>query len=95
MLPLGGLRRGRARDPYPAQANPPHRPQTNGKVERYYRTLAREWAYRQAWSSNDHRRSGLGAFLDRYNYGRPHKALGGKPPISRCPRVNNLAAKNS
>lgn len=70
----------------------PYRPQTNGKVERYHRTLAREWAYRQAWSSNDHRRSALNAFLDRYNYHRPHTALGGKPPIGRCPRVNNLAA---
>ena len=70
----------------------PYRPQTNGKVERYHRTLAREWAYQQAWSSNDHRRDGLGAFLDRYNYHRPHTALGGKPPLSRCPRVNNLAA---
>jgi transposase InsO family protein len=70
----------------------PYRPQTNGKVERYHRTLAREWAYRQAWSSNDHRRAGLDAFLRRYNYDRPHTALGGKPPITRCPRDNNLAA---
>ena len=70
----------------------PYRPQTNGKVERYHRTLAREWAYRQAWPSNDHRLRALDAFLDRYNYHRPHTALGGKPPISRCPRVNNLAA---
>jgi DNA-binding response OmpR family regulator len=68
------------------------RPQTNGKVERYHRTLAREWAYSQAWSSNDERRAALGAFLDRYNYHRPHTALGGKPPISRCSRVSNLAA---
>ena len=70
----------------------PYRPQTNGKVERYHRTLAREWAYVRAWSSNDHRAAALRVFLDRYNYDRPHTALGGKPPISRCPRVNNLAA---
>jgi len=50
----------------------PYRPQTNGKVERYHRTLAREWAYTQAWSSNDERAAALGAFLDRYNYHRPH-----------------------
>jgi len=73
----------------------PYRPQTNGKVERYHRTLAREWAYAQVWSSNDHRRGALGAFLDRYNYHRPHTALGGKPPISRCPRVTNLAGSNN
>jgi transposase InsO family protein len=70
----------------------PYRPQTNGKVERFHRTLAREWAYSRAWSSNDQRAGGLGAFLDRYNYHRPHTALGGKPPITRCPRVTNLAA---
>ncbi len=70
----------------------PYRPQTNGKVERFHRTLAREWAYRQPWSSNEHRAAALGAFLDRYNYHRPHTALGGKPPISRCPRVTNVAA---
>ena len=70
----------------------PYRPQTNGKVERYHRTLAREWAYSQAWSSNDERAAALGEFLDRYNYHRPHTALGGKPPITRCPRVSNLAA---
>ncbi len=73
----------------------PYRPQTNGKVERYHRTLAREWAYTRAWSSNDHRQGALDAFLRRYNYHRPHTALGGEPPISRCPRVNNLAAYNT
>ena len=64
----------------------PYRPQTNGKVERYHRTLAREWAYSQAWDEQPatHRRASL-AFLDRYNYRRPHTALGGRPPISRTP----------
>lgn len=70
----------------------PYRPQTNGKVERYQQTLSREWARSQAWNSNAHRSSRLQAFLDRYNYHRPHTALGGHPPISRCPRDNNLAA---
>ena len=71
----------------------PYRPQTNGKVERYHRTLAREWAYSRAWTSNQERTDALQAFLDRYNYRRPHTALGGRPPISRLPiTVNNLAA---
>jgi transposase InsO family protein len=70
----------------------PYQPQTNGKVERFHRTLAREWAYVRAWDSNEHRGSALRAFLERYNYRRPHTALGGKPPISRCPGVTNLAA---
>ena len=69
----------------------PYRPQTNGKVERYQRTLAREWAY--SWSSNDERAAALQGFLDRYNYARSHTALKGKPPVSRVPTgVNNLAA---
>src|SRR6478609_3712867 len=68
----------------------PYRPQTNGKVERYHRTLAREWAYQQAWTSNQHRAEALQAFLDRYNYRRPHTALGGRPPVTRT-TVTNLA----
>lgn len=71
----------------------PYRPQTNGKVERYQRTLAQEWAYSRAWSSNAERAGELRAFLDRYNYTRPHTALNGKPPASRLPNgVTNLAA---
>lgn len=70
----------------------PYRPQTNGKVERYHRTLAREWAYSRAWTSNGERADALAAWLDRYNYARPHTALGGRPPVTRCTRVNNLAA---
>ena len=70
----------------------PYRPQTNGKVERYQRTLSREWARSQAWDSNAHRSAHLQAFLDRYNYRRPHTALGGLPPISRCPGATNVAA---
>jgi len=69
----------------------PYRPQTNGKVERYHRTLAREWAYQQAWTSNQHRADALPGFLDRYNYRRPHTALRGRPPITRT-TVTNLAA---
>jgi transposase InsO family protein len=70
----------------------PYRPQTNGKVERYHRTLAREWAYQQAWDSNEQRSATLPAFLDRYNYARPHTALNGKAPVTRTPTgVTNLA----
>jgi len=69
----------------------PYRPQTNGKVERYQRTLAREWAYARSWSSNAERAAALPAWLDHYNYDRPHTALGGRPPVSRCPGANNLA----
>ena len=73
----------------------PYRPQTNGKVERYHRTMAREWAYRQAWSSNDERAAALAGFLHRYNYHRPHTALKGLPPVRRTPTVTNLRGYNT
>lgn len=70
----------------------PYRPQTNGKVKRYQRTLAREWAHQRAWTSNAERAAALPGFLDRYNYTRAHTALKGRPPISRTPAsVTNLA----
>jgi transposase InsO family protein len=58
-------------------------PWTNGKAERFNRTLLNEWAYACAWSSNSLRTRGLDRFLRRYNTQRGHSALGGKPPISR------------
>jgi len=61
----------------------PHCPWQNGKVERFNRTLASEWAYRQVFASNDQRSSALPDFLDYYNHRRRHTALGGQPPISR------------
>lgn len=72
----------------------PYRPQTNGKAERYNGTLTREWAYAAAYHSNDDRAAALTAFLHRYNYHRPHTALGGHPPISRCAPVNNVSGQN-
>jgi transposase InsO family protein len=74
------------------QRTRPYRPQTNGKVERYHRTLAREWAYQQAWDSNHERTAALPTFLQHYNYARPHTALNGRPPVTRTPiGVTNLA----
>jgi transposase InsO family protein len=61
----------------------PHCPWQNGKVERLNRTLATEWAYRQVFTSNDHRAAALAPWLEYYNTVRRHSALGGKPPISR------------
>ena len=61
----------------------PHCPWQNGKVERFNRTLQTEWAYRQAFTSNDDRTAALDPWLEHYNTGRRHSALGGKPPISR------------
>ncbi len=61
----------------------PHCPWQNGKVERFNRTLATEWAYRQVFTSNAARSAALPDFLDYYNHRRRHTALGGQPPISR------------
>ncbi|MET9708535.1 IS481 family transposase, partial [Streptomyces griseus] len=69
----------------------PYRPQTNGKVERFNRTLADEWAYLRPYTTNDERTAALADFLHTYNHHRCHTALGGQPPISR---VNNPAGQN-
>ena len=58
-------------------------PWTNGKAERFNRTLLTEWAYARPWTNNTLRRRGLDRFLHRYNTRRGHSALGGRPPISR------------
>ena len=65
----------------------PYRPRTNGKVERFHQTMAREWAYGLAYRSHRHRNQALPHWLDHYNRHRPHSSLGGRPPISR---VHNL-----
>lgn len=70
----------------------PYRPQTNGKVERYQRTMRDEWGYGKAYASESARRNALTTWLHIYNHHRPHTAIGGKPPISR---VTNVAGQNS
>ncbi|MFI7360341.1 IS481 family transposase [Streptomyces avidinii] len=68
----------------------PYRPQTNGKVERFNRTLLDEWAYLRPYTSNTERTAALADFLHTYNHHRCHTALGGHPPITR---VNNPAGQ--
>ncbi len=64
----------------------PRRPQTNGKVERFNRTLLEESAYVRTYRSNHARTRAFDRFLHTYNHHRPHTSLGGRPPMSR---VNN------
>lgn len=61
----------------------PRCPWTNGKAERFNRTLQNEWAYAVAWHSNDERTAALTDYLQRYNTRRGHSATGGRPPITR------------
>ena len=65
----------------------PYRPRTNGKVERFHQTMAREWAYGLAYRSHRQRNEALPHWLDHYNHHRPHSSLGGQPPISRVHNV--------
>jgi transposase InsO family protein len=65
----------------------PYRPRTNGKVERFHQTMAREWAYGVVYASSAHRRRALPHWIDHYTRGRPHSSLGGRPPISRVHNV--------
>jgi transposase InsO family protein len=65
----------------------PYRPRTNGKVERFHQTMAREWAYGRAYGSHHERTAVLPDWLDHYNTRRPHSAIGDRPPISRVHNV--------
>jgi transposase InsO family protein len=61
----------------------PYRPQTNGKAERFIRTMLREWAYAAVYGSSSERTAALSGWLERYNYRRRHGALAHRPPIQR------------
>lgn len=61
----------------------PYRPQTNGKAERFIRTALKEWAYAQTYTHSWKRTAYLPIWTHRYNFLRPHTALGRKPPASK------------
>jgi transposase InsO family protein len=69
----------------------PYRPQTNGKIERFHRTMA-TWALDRFYSSEKARRAALPAWIHHYNHHRPHTAIGGLPPITR---LTNLAGQHN
>jgi len=61
----------------------PYRPQTNGKAERFIRTLLASWAYGAVYGSSPERTAALDGWLWHYNHRRRHSALGHQPPVSR------------
>jgi transposase InsO family protein len=75
----------------------PYRPRTNGKAERFIRTLLGGWAYGAIYASSDERRRAVPGWLDFYNRRRPHGSLGHQAPLQRVEalRRNNLAGSYS
>src|SRR2546422_861970 len=69
----------------------PYRPQTNGKAERFIRTLLERWAYADPYTHERERAAALPAALDSYNRQRAHRALAGQTPFQR---VDNLSGTN-
>jgi transposase InsO family protein len=67
----------------------PYRPQTNGKAERFIRTMLGGWAYGAIYRSSAERTAALEGWLWRYNFRRPHGALGRKTPMARLAELNN------
>jgi transposase InsO family protein len=70
----------------------PYRPQTNGKIERFHRTLAESWAFKKFYNSESSRLAALPAWIHEYNHHRPHSAIGKHSPITR---LDNLAGHHT
>lgn len=68
----------------------PYRPQTNGKAERFIRTMLGGWAYGAVYGSSAERTAALDGWLWRYNHERPHGSLGRRPPAARLAELNNV-----
>jgi hypothetical protein len=65
----------------------PYRPRTNGKAERFIKTLTERWAYARLYANSAERTAALDAWLYHYNFNRPHGSLGHKPPGSRLTKA--------
>jgi len=67
----------------------PYRPQTNGKIERFHRTMADGWAFKKFYNSESARRAALPAWIHHYNHHRPHTAIGRSAPITRLTNLTD------
>ena len=67
----------------------PYRPRTNGKAERFIRTMLGGWAYGAIYGNSDERRRALPGWLDYYNRRRPHGSLSHQPPLTRLHEIRN------
>jgi transposase InsO family protein len=66
---------------------PPYTPRWNGKIERFWGTLDREWARSRDWPNHGRRDRALRSYLRFYNQARPHSAAGGRAPLTRVQQV--------
>ncbi len=73
----------------------PYRPRTNGKAERFIKTLTERWAYGAIYGSSAERSTALPGWLTHYNFNRRHGSLGHKPPAARLAELYNLAGNYS
>ena len=92
-LPVLRLARGLRRTADHLQADRPYRPQTNGKIERFHRTLSDRCAYARLYASTEERDAALPGWLYFYNHHRAHSAIGGQPPVTHyvcCAAVGEM-----
>jgi transposase InsO family protein len=71
-----------------AKRTRPYRPQTNGKIERFHRTLGEGWAFKKFYASESARLAALPAWVHEYNHHRPHSAIGKCSPITRLDNLD-------
>jgi transposase InsO family protein len=69
----------------------PYRPRTNGKAERFIRTMLGGWAYGAIYGNSAERTRALPGWLDHYNRRRPHRSLNRQPPLTRLAQMRNSA----
>ena len=73
----------------------PYRPRTNGKAERFIRTMLGGWAYGAIYRNSDERRRALAGWLDFYNRQRPHRSLSRQTPLEHLHTLNRNNVRGS